>query len=78
MWASAAAWRLRQPFSAGWHYRANVGSSLPSRVCLVLEAGFICIPLSVGGSPAVGLGFLFGDLLSFYHILMMHGFLGFG
>ncbi|KAL3237294.1 hypothetical protein MRX96_022061 [Rhipicephalus microplus] len=56
--------------------KANVGSSLPSRVGLVLEAGFIRIPLSVGGNPAVGLGFLFVDLLSFYHSLMKHGLLG--
>ncbi|KAL3207436.1 hypothetical protein MRX96_039690 [Rhipicephalus microplus] len=48
-------------------------SLLPSRTRLVLEAGFIRIPLSVGGNPAVGLGFLFGDLLFFYHSLMRHG-----
>ncbi|KAL3217371.1 hypothetical protein MRX96_032487, partial [Rhipicephalus microplus] len=50
-------------------------------VCLAecvscLEAVFIRIPLSVGGNPAVGLGFLFGDLLSFYHSLMRHDLLG--
>ncbi|KAL3177682.1 hypothetical protein MRX96_009615 [Rhipicephalus microplus] len=55
--------------------RANVGSRLPSRVRLVLEARFIRIPLSVGGNPAVGLGFLFGDLLCFYYSLMRHGLL---
>ncbi|KAL3202473.1 hypothetical protein MRX96_053378 [Rhipicephalus microplus] len=76
MWARVVAWRLRLPFSqlAGF-IGAYVGSILPSRARLVLEAGFTCIPLSGSGNPAIGLGSLFGDLLSFYHSLMRHGLL---
>ncbi|KAL3246503.1 hypothetical protein MRX96_057617 [Rhipicephalus microplus] len=50
-------------------------------VCLAerascLKRDFIRIPLSVGGNPAVEVGFLFGDLLFFYHSLMRHGLFG--